>query len=103
MARLIFSESASADQINIFRDLYDTAGLKTAVKFRERFASLFDRLLRYPESGARRPALGPFIRIGVVSPFVVIYEHGDSDDTVFILRIIHGRRDIARTLLHGHH
>jgi toxin ParE1/3/4 len=56
---------------------------------------LFDRLAEYPDSGAPRASLGRDIRIGVVSPYVVIYRHREADDTVTVLRIIHGRRNIT--------
>jgi toxin ParE1/3/4 len=47
----------------------------------------------------RAPALGPNVRIGVVSPYIVIYRH--AEDTVNVLRIVHGRRRITDKLLSG--
>jgi plasmid stabilization system protein ParE len=39
------------------------------------------------------------VRICVVSPYVVIYEHIEAEDTVMIMRIAHGRRKITRKFL----
>jgi len=50
----------------------------------------------FPEAGAARPELGPAVRIRPVAPYVVIYDI--SPDTVTILRLLHGRRDITRAL-----
>ena len=46
------------------------------------FAAKYDdRLGDHPGSGAARPALGLDIRIGIVSPHIVIYRHSADDDT----------------------
>jgi toxin ParE1/3/4 len=43
--------------------------------------------------------LGADVRIGVVTPYVVIYRHTELDDTVIVMRLIHGRRDITEHLI----
>lgn len=101
MARIIVTASASADQAMILNDLHGKAGLRTVVRFRSLFAALYDRLSDYPEIGPRRPALGPDIRIGIVSPYIVLYARNEPDDTVTILRVVHGRREITSRLLSG--
>lgn len=50
-----------------------------------------------PESGARRRSLGPHARIAVVAPYVVVYDY--HDNTVVIVRVLDGRRDITRRLV----
>ena len=99
MARIVVTGSASVDQAIILTDLYRKAGLRTAIKFGSLFGLLYDRLADHPLSGPRRPALGPNVRIGIVSPYIVIYEHSENDDAVTILRVIHGRREITSKLL----
>jgi toxin ParE1/3/4 len=101
MARIIITEIASIDQANILEDLGEKAGLQVALKFRSRFRALFDRLTDHPASGPSRPMLGPDIRIGVVSPYIVIYRHTEADDTVTVMRLIHGRREISEQLITG--
>ena len=48
---------------------------------------------------ALRPALGREIRVGVVTPFVIIYRYVESANSVTILRLIDGRRDVCKNLL----
>jgi toxin ParE1/3/4 len=76
-------------------------GQEVADKFNARFETMYDRLAEYPDSGASRPKLGRHIRIGLVLPYVVVYRHIESDDTVSIIRVIHGRRRVTRELLQG--
>jgi toxin ParE1/3/4 len=99
MARIVVTASASDDQLAILHDLNAKAGLRTAAKYHNLFGRLFDRLADHPDIGAPRPKLGPGVRIGIVMPYIVIYEHNPSDDTVMILRVVHGRRDITVRLL----
>ena len=73
--------------------------MRTAVKFRELFKAVYERLGDHPDSGAPRPAIAPNIRIGVVSPYIVIYRHNVDDGAVTVLRIVHGRRRITGAML----
>ena len=99
MARLILSSSASADQTEILKDLNAKAGLRTAAKFRGLFRALYGRFIDHPAIGAPHPGLGHAIRIGIVSPYIILYRYSAGDDTVTVLRIVHGRRRIAGKLL----
>jgi toxin ParE1/3/4 len=98
MARVLISSTADADTADILAYLADRAGRNTAAKYDTLFAKLYDRLVDHPDSGPPRPALGPNIRIGVVPPYIVIYEHAAAD-VVTVLRILHGRRRISPKLL----
>ena len=81
MARIIITETASADQTAILEGLNAKAGKRTAVRFRSLFAALYDRLEVQPAIGPRRVALGPSIRIDIVTPYRVIYRHSENDGT----------------------
>jgi toxin ParE1/3/4 len=63
------------------------------------FEHLYDRLTDHPEACPPRGALGPNIRIGIVPPYIVIYDYDQAADLVTILRIVHGRRRITGKLL----
>jgi plasmid stabilization system protein ParE len=95
MARIVVTPSADADVHAIQIDLAKAAGLNTAAKYTAPFENLYDRLAKYPDSGAPRPILGKDIRVGIVFPYIVIYRHRDIDDTVTVLRVLHGRRDFT--------
>lgn len=95
MARVIVSSPADADTVEIIAYLSAKAGHNIAASYIASFERLYDRLANYPRTGVPRPALGPQVRIGIVPPYIVIYEYGETDDAVTILRIVHGRRRIT--------
>ncbi len=99
MARVVLTASADADTAAIFNYIKARAGQTTAAKYRELFKKLYERLADHPDSGAPRPALGANVRIGIVSPYIVIYMHAPAADNVTVLRIVHGRRRIVARLL----
>ncbi len=99
MARIVITSPAAGDAAHIFADLGAKAGANVAERYDADLDRLYERLADYPKSGALRPALGMHVRICVVAPYVVIYEHIESDDTVMIMRIAHGRRKITREFL----
>lgn len=99
MARIVVSPSADADTDAITAYLAAHAGRSVAGKYISLFEALYGRLADHPASGPRRPALGSDIRIAVVSPYVVIYRHSENDDTVTVLRVVHGRQETTRKLL----
>lgn len=99
MARVRFTASAAGDSAAILSDLNAKAGHQIATKFGNRFTKLYERLAGHPESGPLRPVLGRNIRIGIVSPFIIVYRYTEADDVVTVLRIVHGHRKIAGKLL----
>jgi toxin ParE1/3/4 len=97
MARLVVTIRAARDVAAIVAMLTDNAGADVAIRYRRNIDTLYDRLSLFPRSGARRPSLGRDIRIGAVEPYVVIYEY--RPDTVRVLRVIDGRRNVTRRLV----
>lgn len=101
MARIIVTPEADADSAFILADLAKKAGANVADRYEADFDSVYDRLADHPQSGAPRPRLGKDVRICVVSPYILFYEHAEADDTVTIMRIAHGRRKITRKFVRG--
>jgi plasmid stabilization system protein ParE len=99
MTRLVVTADAAADTDDILAFLVREAGAGVAAKYAGQFRATLERLLLWPESGAPRPHLGEAVRIAVVSPYVLIYEYDRGDDTLALLRILHGRRNITDQLL----
>jgi plasmid stabilization system protein ParE len=97
MARVAVSAAADSDRLAILDYLAAKAGYATAERYNAAFRAALRRLGDFPDSGSPRPALGASVRIAVVYPFVVIYEHTDGIVTIF--RILHAKRDITRDLL----
>ncbi len=101
MARVIVSLLAQTDTAAIVADLANSAGRRVASEYIASFEALYARLAAHPDSGAPRPAIAPHVRIGIVSPYIVIYEFDRAIDAVTILRIVHGRRRITGEILRG--
>ena len=99
MARVVIASSADAHSAEVITALAATAGWRTAAKNDELFERLYDRLADHPGSGAPGPALGQNIRIGIVSPYTVIYRNDAVSNTVTVLRIMHSRRRISGRML----
>jgi toxin ParE1/3/4 len=95
MTRLVVTADAEADTTDILDHLEREAGRRISEQYGRRFYRTIERLVDVPQSGAPRPALEPDIRIAIVSPYVLIYEYRPSDDTLTLLRILHGRRNIT--------
>ncbi len=101
MAQLVVSEAADNDTRDMLSYLAQEAGARMAAKYLGLLGHLYDQLEAYPESGHPRPKLGEATRIGIVRPFVVIYDYAADTDAVTILRILHGNRNLTRKLLRG--
>jgi len=99
MTRLVVTTDAEGDTHDILAYLEQHAGAGVAADYGSRFSRTIERLVGMPETGAPRPSLGSNTRIAVVFPFVLIYDYTREDDTLTLLRILHGRRNISRDLL----
>ena len=97
MTRLLVSPQAEQDAAAIITMLKDKAGAIVTARCRREFDALLERLIVHPRNGPRRPTLGDHARIGVIAPYIVIYDF--QDDDVVVLRILDGRRDITRRLV----
>jgi toxin ParE1/3/4 len=99
MTRLVVTEQTQTDLDGILTYLETEAGPHVVYDYRRRFEATIERLVHFPESGAPRPALGPGIRIAVVSPYILIHRYVGDDDTLTLLRVMHGRRKITSAVL----
>ena len=99
MTRLIVSRQAETDIDEVLNYLEREAGVRTARSYAERFRKSIELLTEFPGGGALRPALGPKARISIVYPYVLIYDYDEGGDTLAILRIVHGRRNITKRLV----
>ena len=70
--------------------------MAAAGKLAERITQATDRLTEFPHSGTPRSDLGPEIRSIVVDHYLVLYRVGP--DSVDIVRVVHGARDLGRVL-----
>lgn len=99
MAHVVITQLADADVQAIIAHLAKEAGRPVAARYARAFNAAYDRFADFPGIGPRRPALGQHTRIWVERPYVIVYDH--VHDTVTVLRILHGKRNITRHLVRG--
>lgn len=99
MTQLVVSRLAQSDTAFIVSGLAAKAGHGVASRYAADFEALYERLLAYPESGPLRDDIEPSARIGLVPPYIVVYDFEQDQNLVTILRILHGRRKITGQLL----
>jgi plasmid stabilization system protein ParE len=97
MARIVVSASADDDVGTILDYLAANAGHPIAERYAQAFEATYARLATFPRIGPTRSALGPHTRIWIVPPYVMIYDY--VDDTVTMLRVLHGKQSITGALL----
>ncbi len=95
MADVVVTSPAVFDVDEILSYLQHHAGRAVADAYRRDLTASFRRLAAHPQIGALRPGLGRGIRIVTIKPYVVIHCHDRARDTVFVLRVLHGRRRLA--------
>jgi toxin ParE1/3/4 len=98
MTTLVVSADAEADTIDILAYLTTEAGPLIAAEYGDRFHTTIERMVELPESGAPRPHLGSNTRIAVVAPYVLIFDYDQDHDLLTLLRVLHGKRDIASVI-----
>ena len=98
MTRLVVAADAEADTADILAHLAREAGPLVAADYGVRFQVTIQRMVDLPESGAPRRRLGPNTRIAIVAPYILIFDYAREDDVLTLLRLLHGKRDIARLL-----
>lgn len=101
MTRVVVSPQARDDLLQIVVTLSAAAGPDTADRWDRKIWQAIEDISQFPGSGAPRPALGENVRIVPVPPYVVLYEHMRGSDVVHLLRVVHGRRNLARSMLRG--
>jgi len=99
MTRLIIAREAQTDTDTILTYLEVAAGARTAAAYGERIAATLDRLIAHPRSGSPRPSLGADARVAIVYPYLLIYDYAVAEDTIVLLRILHGRRRVTSRLI----
>ena len=80
MARIILTPEADADSATIIADLFEKAGARVADRYEDDFDRIYALSAQYPGSGAPRARLGKHVRICVVSPYIIFYEHDEADE-----------------------
>src|SRR5262245_20374652 len=99
MAKLRLSSAAQGDFDEIVDYLAEAAGTRTATSFADRLRESINLAAEFQGLGSPRPHLGPETRVTIVTPYLVFYDGGPDSDSVHVLRILHGRRNITPELI----
>jgi plasmid stabilization system protein ParE len=99
MMRIVVSPRADSDWDEILDRLVLRGGYAVAHRYASGLDTIYENLLKSPAMGSPRPQYGQDTRIVVLSPYLVIYDHLIDEDTVQIVRILDGRRNVTRRLV----
>ena len=99
MTSVIVAPEARDDIARIVAHLAAVASLTTAARWNDRLWYAIEAIADFPGAGAPRPRLGTHVRIKIVSPYIVIYEHERGAASASVLRVVHGRQRITKKLL----
>ena len=95
MSEPILSDQARVDLDEAW-DYLAERNIEAADRLLERFAHAARMHARFPESGRLREGIGPGLRSFLVAPYVVFFRQ--VGETIEVLRILHGRRDLDRIM-----
>jgi len=97
MIRIVIAPVARDDLKHIWHYLANEVSLSLADRIREKLLATFDTLGRHPGIGHKREDLTSLpVRFYSVYQYLVIYSY--DSETLRILSIIHGKRDVATLL-----
>lgn len=99
MIRVVVSPQADVDIDGILDRLPGLAGLAVAERYASDLQTVYERLEMFPATGVSRPNLGHNVRIVMLDLDVVFYRLLAHEETVTIVRVLDGRRNITRRLV----
>ena len=95
MATVWLSAQARLDLLSTLEHLANVAGPHIARRYDDSFKRVIENLSSSAGTGSPRPHLGPETRVTSVAP----YDGGPRSDSVHVLRILHGHRNITPELI----
>lgn len=95
----VLSDEATNDLVSLAEYLKLVGDDTLAEKILTRFYHLFTLLAHWPDIGRTHKELTGYPRSFTMKPWIVFYEQVGDSESVRILRVLDGRRDIP-TLLH---
>jgi toxin ParE1/3/4 len=99
MAGVRLSSQARRDLLSTLEYLAEVAGPRIARRYDDGFKRAIENLGTSAGTGSPRPHLGPETRLTIVTPYLIFYDGGPHSDSVHVLRILHGRRNITPELI----
>ncbi len=93
------TKQAKADLKQIWKEIARGRDPATADRFAAAILDGCRKHAQFPETGQSREDLVAGLRSFPVSPYVVFFRR--AEETIEVLRVLHGRRDIRRIMLDG--
>ena len=99
MARVVVAPQAEVDLAQIVDEVGAKAGPPVADRFFNRIVAIIERLAVVPRSAGRLvPTLGEGIRCHPIGNYNVYLRYDETADVLFVVRVLHGRRNIVAEL-----
>ena len=98
MAEIILRLRAERD-LEAIGDFIAKDNPRRAISFVKELREQGKKLADNPETGVRLPALGEAIQRIVFKKYLIIFRYDRDKNTVFILRIIEGHRDLDKLII----
>jgi plasmid stabilization system protein ParE len=97
--RLTVAKDAQRDVASILNYLREEANPVVAEEFGYELRRTLLRLTHFPDSGAPRRDFGPHVRIAIVRPYLLFYEHTPRARDFILLRVLHSAANVTAELL----
>src|SRR5262245_39153591 len=99
MAQVVVSPQAEQELAQLVDEIGDKAGPAVADNLLDRIVAIFHKLALVPKASGRLvPGLGKDIRCHPVGSYNVYLRYDEAVDTLFVVRVLHGRRNITAAL-----
>jgi plasmid stabilization system protein ParE len=99
VTRLIVARDAQIDLAVILAYLEFEAGARVAHQFGHDVRAALDRLIRFPDSGSPRPEFGTDVRLTIIYPYLLFYDHPPGHPQLTLLPILHGKSSLSAEIL----
>ncbi|SIO23574.1 toxin ParE1/3/4 [Singulisphaera sp. GP187] len=92
MKEPLLTDEAKDDLAEIWATIADARDERTANRIHRKILDACRSKAAFPETGRLREEISPGLRCVVVRPYVAFFR--PHMDTIVVLRILHGRRDV---------
>jgi plasmid stabilization system protein ParE len=97
--RLVVTRDAENDLADLLAYLQREANSVVAEEFGRDVRATLLRLTEFPDSGAPRPEFGAYVRMSIIYPYLLFYDHPPDHPELTLLRILHGKSNLSAEIL----
>ncbi len=96
MKEPLITDEARNDLAEIWATIAEARDERTANRMNQKILASCRSKAQFPDTGQSRDEIAPGLRSTAVLPYVVFFRL--EGDTILVLRILHGRRDVGRIM-----